>query len=171
MSNANEDFPEPEGPVITINLFFLISTLTFFRLCCLAPLIDKIFFVNSGAEANEGAIKLARKFGKKNLNGAYEIITATYSFHGRTLATWAATGKPHVEDPFHPLPTGFIHVEYNNIEAVQKATTENTTAIMIEPVQGEGGVNIPTKAYLQAVRKWCDKKGILLIVVKVQLWP
>ena len=165
---ANEIANQANTLLQTSNQFYTIPQLKLAQIlidnCCM----DKIFFVNSGAEANEGAIKLARKFGKKNLNGAYEIITATNSFHGRTLATWAATGKPHVEDPFQPLPTGFIHVEYNNIEAVQKATTENTTAIMIEPVQGEGGVNIPTKAYLQAVRKWCDKKGILLIFDEVQ---
>jgi len=152
----------------TSNQFYTIPQLKLAQIlidnCCM----DKIFFANSGAEANEGAIKLARKFGKKNLNGAYEIITAENSFHGRTLATWAATGKSHIEDPFQPLPPGFVHVEYNNIEAIQKATTKNTAAIMIEPVQGEGGVNIPAKSYLKAVRKWCDEKGILLIFDEVQ---
>ena len=130
--------------------------------------MDKIFFANSGAEANEGAIKLARKYGKKNLGGAYELITAVNSFHGRTLTTWAATGKPHEGDPFQPLPSGFVHVEYNNVEAIKKATTNKTAAIMIEPVQGEGGVNIPDESYLKSVREWCDQKGILLIFDEVQ---
>ena len=152
----------------TSNQFYTVPQLKLAQVlidnCCM----DKIFFANSGAEANEGAIKLARKFGKKNLGGAYEVITAENSFHGRTLTTWAATGKPHTEDPFHPLPTGFVHVEYNNIEAIKKATSKNTAAIMIEPVQGEGGVNIPDKSYLKAVREWCNEKGILLIFDEVQ---
>ena len=152
----------------TSNQFYTVPQLKLAQVlvdnCCM----DKIFFANSGAEANEGAIKLARKYGKKNLGGAYEVITAVNSFHGRTLTTWAATGKPHEEDPFQPLPAGFVHVAYNDVEAIKKATTNKTAAIMIEPVQGEGGVNIPDESYLKSVREWCDQKGILLIFDEVQ---
>ena len=152
----------------TSNQFYTVPQLKLAQVlidnCCM----DKIFFANSGAEANEGAIKLARKYGKKNLGGAYEVITAVNSFHGRTLTTWAATGKPHEGDPFQPLPAGFVHVAYNDVEAIKKATTNKTAAIMIEPVQGEGGVNIPDESYLKSVREWCDQKGILLIFDEVQ---
>ena len=105
--------------------------------------LDRVFFCNSGAEANEGAIKLARRYGKLNLNGAFEIITTYGSFHGRTLAMVAATGQSKFQEPYIPLPNGFINVEYNDIQAIKRVTGDNTCAIMIEPVQGEGGVNIP----------------------------
>ena len=100
--------------------------------------LDKIFFCNSGAEANEGAIKLAKKFGKKNKNGAYHFITALNSFHGRTMNMVSATGQPHYQELFEPIPSGFTHVEYNDLQAIKDATTDNTVAVMIEPVQGEG---------------------------------
>jgi acetylornithine/N-succinyldiaminopimelate aminotransferase len=130
--------------------------------------LNRVFFCNSGAEANEGAIKLARRYGKLKLNGAYEIITALNSFHGRTLAMTAATGQPHYQEGYTPLPIGFKNVPFNNIDAIKNATTKDTCAIMLEPVQGEGGVNIPEEGYLKAVRKWCDEKGILLILDEIQ---
>ena len=130
--------------------------------------LDKIFICNSGAEANEGAIKLAKKYGKKNKNGAYGIITALNSFHGRTMMNVSATGQPHYQELFEPIPTGFTHVPYNDLEAIKSATNENTVAIMLEPVQGEGGVNIPDTDYLQGVRSWCDENNILLIFDEVQ---
>jgi acetylornithine/N-succinyldiaminopimelate aminotransferase len=126
------------------------------------------FFSNSGAEANEGAVKLARRFGKLRLNGAFEVITTFNSFHGRTLAMVAATGQEKMQKPYLPLPAGFVNVKYNDIETIKKATTDNTCAIMLEPVQGEGGVNIPSDDYLKEVRSWCDEKGILLILDEVQ---
>ncbi|HXX59489.1 MAG TPA: aspartate aminotransferase family protein [Dehalococcoidales bacterium] len=130
--------------------------------------MNRVFMCNSGLEANEGAVKLARRYGKLKLNGAYEVITALDSFHGRSLAMTAATGQPHYQEPYEPLPPGFKNVPFNNIEALKAATTEKTCAIMLEPVQGEGGVNIPSDGYLKAVRAWCDEKGILLILDEVQ---
>ena len=129
---------------------------------------NRVFFCNSGAEANEGAIKLARRYGKLKLNGAYEVITALNSFHGRTLAMTAATGQPHYQDAYQPLPAGFKNVPFNNIDAIKNATTKDTCGVMLEPVQGEGGVNITDEGYLKAVRQWCDEKGILLILDEVQ---
>ena len=130
--------------------------------------LDKIFFCNSGAEANEGAIKLAKKFGKKNKNGAHHFITALNSFHGRTMNMVSATGQPHYQELFEPIPSGFTHVEYNNLQAIKDATTDSTVAVMIEPVQGEGGVNIPSVDYLKGVREWCDQNNMLLIFDEVQ---
>ena len=129
---------------------------------------NRVFFCNSGAEANEGAVKLARRYGKLKLNGAYEVITALNSFHGRTLAMTAATGQSHYQDAYQPLPVGFKNVPFNNIEAIKSATTKDTCAVMLEPVEGEGGVNIPDEDYLRAVRQWCDEKGILLILDEIQ---
>ncbi len=129
---------------------------------------DRVFFTSTGAEANEGAIKLARKYGTKYLNGAFEIITTISSFHGRTLATMSATGKKHWQDLFGPRLPGFIHVPYNDIDAMSAAIGSNTCAIMIEPVQGEGGVNIASDEYISALRKLCDDKGILLIFDEIQ---
>lgn len=130
--------------------------------------LDKAFFANSGAEANEGAIKLARRYGALKLNGAYEVISAVNSFHGRTLAMVAATGQAKFQKPYIPLPEGFVNVEYNNIEAIKKATSSKTCAVLLEPVQGEGGVIIPDQEYLKQVRSWCDEKGILLMLDEIQ---
>ena len=129
---------------------------------------DKVFFASTGAEANESAIKLARKYGEKCLGGAYEIITAQNSFHGRTLATMSATGKEKWQDLFAPKVPGFTHVPYNDIEAIKQAITERTCAIMLEPVQGEGGVFALDKTYAQLLRTLCDEKGLLLIFDEVQ---
>jgi acetylornithine/N-succinyldiaminopimelate aminotransferase len=130
--------------------------------------LNKVFFQSTGAEANEGAVKLARRYGKLKLNGAFEVITALNSFHGRTLAMTAATGQPHYQDNYKPLPAGFKNVPYNDIAAIKAATTADTCAVMVEPVQGEGGVNIPDDDYLKQVRQWCDQKGILLILDEIQ---
>jgi len=125
---------------------------------------DRIFYANSGAEANEGAIKLAVKY-----TGKSEIISTVDSFHGRTIMTLAATGHEEYHEPFKAvMPKGFINVEYNNIDAIKEAITENTAAIIIEPVQGEGGVNVPDKEYFQEIEKLCKENGIVLIVDEVQ---
>ena len=129
---------------------------------------DKIYFSNSGAEANEAAIKLARKWGRERKSGATDIIAMNDSFHGRTIAAVTATGTPRYSEPFAPLPGGFVHVPFDDIEALQQATTPQTCAIMIEPIQGEGGVNVPNPSYFPAVRKWCDDNNILLIADEVQ---
>ncbi|GAI77305.1 unnamed protein product, partial [marine sediment metagenome] len=152
----------------TSNQFYTIPQLRLAELLVQNSCLDKVFLCNSGAEANEGAVKLARRYGKLNLNGAYEVITAMNSFHGRTLAMTAATGQPKFQQPYLPLPLGFINVEYNNIEAIKKATTNQTCAVMLEPVEAEGGVIIPDDKYLAAVRAWCNQKGILLILDEIQ---
>jgi acetylornithine/N-succinyldiaminopimelate aminotransferase len=130
--------------------------------------MDRVFICNSGLEANEGAVKLARRYGALNLNGAYEVITTYNSFHGRSLAMTAASGQEKMHKPFVPLPVGFINVENNDIEAIKAVTTEKTCAVMLEPVQAEGGVNIADDDYLQKVRDWCDSRGILMILDEVQ---
>ncbi|MFC1940875.1 acetylornithine transaminase [Chloroflexota bacterium] len=152
----------------TSNQFYTIPQLQLAELLVENSCLDKVFFCNSGVEATEGAVKLARRYGKLKLNGAYEVITTLNSFHGRTLAMTAATGQPKFQQPYSPLPTGFINVEYNNVEAIKAATTNQTCAVMLEPVQGEGGVNLPDDDYLKAVRTWCDQKGMLLILDEIQ---
>ena len=152
----------------TSNQFYSIPQIQLAQILVENSCLDKIFICNSGAEANEGAIKLARKYGKVNRNGAYEIITAFNSFHGRTMMAVAATGQPHYQAIFQPIPVGFTHVDYNDVEAIQAATTDRTVAVMLEPVQGEGGVNIASPGYLQQVREWCDEQGLLLIFDEVQ---
>ena len=129
---------------------------------------DRVFFSNSGSEANEGAIKLARKYGAKFLDGAYEIITTVNSFHGRTLATMSATGKKVWENLYEPKVPGFKHVPLNNLEAIKTAITPNTCAIMFEPIQGEGGVNELNKEYIKALNDICKERKILLIFDEVQ---
>lgn len=148
--------------------FYNKPMVEFARLMTDISCFDKVFFTSTGAEANESAIKLARKYGSKMLNGAFEIITTLGSFHGRTLATMSATGKKHWEPLFAPKVTGFIHVPFNDIDAVVKAMNHNTCAVMLEPVQGEGGVNTADTAYIKELRSICDEKGILLIFDEVQ---
>ncbi len=126
------------------------------------------FFSNSGAEANEGAIKLARKYGRLHRNGAYEVISMEGSFHGRTLATTAATGQASYQATWVPLPDGFKQVPFNNLEAVKKATSEKTVAILVEAVQGEGGIWPTSKEYMQGLRQWCDEQNLVLICDEVQ---
>jgi len=150
------------------NLFYIESQAQLAKTLVENSCGDKVFLCNSGAEANEGAIKLARKyFYAKNLY-KYEIITTLNSFHGRTMATLAATGQEKYQKPFEPLPTGFVHVPFNDIEAVEKAVSYKTCAVMVEPIQGEGGVIPATAQYMKALRKLCDDKGILLIFDEVQ---
>ncbi len=130
---------------------------------------DRVFFSNSGAESNEGAIKMARLFFRKRGEpGRYEIVTLDKSFHGRTLTTLAATGQEKYQDPFRPITPGFRHVPINNIDALEDAVTGNTCAVMLEPVQGEGGVNLLSPSYITEVRKLCDMHGILLILDEIQ---
>jgi len=152
----------------TSNQFYTIPQLQLAQILVENSCLDRVFICNSGAEANEGAVKLARRYGREKLGGAYEVITAFGSFHGRTLGMVAATGQPKFQEPYIPLPTGFVNVEYDNIEAIKSATTEKTCAVMMEPMQGEGGVIIPSDDYLKKVREWCDQKGILLILDEIQ---
>jgi predicted acetylornithine/succinylornithine family transaminase len=150
------------------NQFYTIPQVQLAKLLIDNSCLDRIFFCNSGAEAVEGAMKLARRYGKLHLDGAYEIITTHGSFHGRTLATVAATGQDKFQQPYIPLPDGFVNVDYDSIKAIKAATTSRTCAVMVEPIQGEGGVNVPHDEYLKEIRVWCDEKGILLILDEIQ---
>ena len=125
----------------------------------------QLFFTNSGAEANECALKLARKFGGR---GRHVVVSAYGSFHGRTLATLTATGQPAKHEPFQPLPEGFRHVTWNDLDELERAIDPSVSAILLEPLQGEGGVNPATPEYFQGVRRLCDERGILLMVDEVQ---
>ena len=129
---------------------------------------NKVFFANSGAEANEGAIKLARKWGRLNKAGAFEIITFDHSFHGRTLATMSASGKPGWDTMFAPQISGFPKADLNDFDSVKKLVNDNTVAVMLEPVQGEGGVIPCTKEFMQSLRQLTKENNILLIVDEVQ---
>ena len=130
---------------------------------------DRVFFCNSGAEANEAALKVVRKYAKERLSSdRYEVIATNNSFHGRTLATVSATGQPKYHHGFEPLMPGFKHVPYNDLRAMERALDSHTAAILVEPIQGEGGVNIPDDGYLPGLRKLCDDSGALLIFDEVQ---
>ena len=139
------------------------------KLARLSGLEDaRVFFGNSGAEANEGAIKLARKFAHQQSPEKSQIITAWMSFHGRTLATLTATGQPHYQEGVGPLPAGFDYVHYNDIQELEGMMSEKTCAVMLETIQGEGGVYTPEGDYLKQVRALCDKYGALLILDEIQ---
>ncbi len=140
------------------------------ELLCNHSFADKAFFCNSGAEANEAAIKLARKYSLDTYGPErYEIITAADSFHGRTMATVSATGQEKVQRFFDPLLHGFKHVPFDDVAALEAAITSTTCAVMLEPIQGEGGVNMPSHGYFLAVRELCDRHGLLLIFDEVQV--
>jgi predicted acetylornithine/succinylornithine family transaminase len=130
---------------------------------------DKVFFCNSGAEANEAAIKLARKYGHERLGGKYELITMRDSFHGRTIATITATGQEKFQVGFAPLVPGFKYVPFNDLPALKAAISEKTCGVLLEPIQAEGGVRIPDAHYLRGVREICDQHGVLMILDEVQV--
>jgi len=151
------------------NLYYIEYQAKLAKLIVENSCADKVFFANSGAEANEGAIKLARLyFRKKGFPEKFEIITLEKSFHGRTLATLAATGQEKYQKNYCPLTPKFLSVPINDLEALEKAITPCTCAVMLEPIQGEGGVNPTTVEYIRGVRELCDRKGILLIFDEVQ---
>ena len=135
---------------------------------CRHSFADRVFLCSSGAEANEAAIKLARKYGSDHGGGRFEIITAAHSFHGRTIATITATGQEKVRQGFQPLPEGFRYAEFDDVDALESAIGARTIAIMLEPVQGEGGIVVPAPDYLQRVRELCDRHELLLILDEVQ---
>lgn len=143
------------------------ATLLAKKLVELSGLGGKAFFCNSGAEANEAAIKLARLWGSQN-GGRYEIVTMRQGFHGRTLATVAATGQAWCQEGYDPLPVGFAYADYNDLESVKAAVTDKTVAIMLEAVQGEGGVTPATPEFMAGVRALCDEKDLLMICDEVQ---
>jgi acetylornithine/N-succinyldiaminopimelate aminotransferase len=150
------------------NQFYSIPQLQLAELLIEHSCFDRVYFMNSGAEANEGALKLARKWGKEKKDGAYEIIAADNAFHGRTLQTVTAGGTARYKEPFAPLPEGFAHVAFDDVAAVKRATTDRTVAVFLEPIQGEGGINVPSDRYFHELRDWCDQRNILLIFDEVQ---
>jgi len=152
----------------TSNLYYTMPQVELARRLVELSFPSRVFFCNSGAEANEAAIKLARKWGARKKDGAFEIITTAGSFHGRTLATITAGGQPKYSDPFKPLPEGFAHVPYNDLAALKAATGPRTAAVMLEPVLGEIGIVPAAPGYLEAVRRWCDEQDLLLMLDEVQ---
>jgi len=160
---------QAEKLVHVSNLYFIEAQVRYAAMLVEKTFGDKVFFCNSGAEANEAAIKLARRFGKK-MEGRerFEIITMENSFHGRTLATITATGQEKVKRGFEPLVPGFKSVPFNDAVALEAAIDENTCAVMVEPIQAEGGVRVPDRDYLKRVREICDRHRLLLILDEVQ---
>jgi acetylornithine aminotransferase/acetylornithine/N-succinyldiaminopimelate aminotransferase len=157
---------EQAGKLVHVsNLFHTLPQVELAELLVENSFADRVFFGNSGAEANEAAIKIARKYSDL---GRYEIISLSGSFHGRTLATVAATGQPKFHQGFEPLPAGFLHAEFGDIKALEQLVSERTCAILCEPLQGESGVKPLSKEYLQKIRELCDEKGLLLIFDEVQ---
>jgi acetylornithine/N-succinyldiaminopimelate aminotransferase len=151
------------------NLYHIQPQSELARELCRHSFADRVFFCNSGAEANEAAIKLARRYGGEHGGGKYEILTAHNSFHGRTLATLTATGQEKVRAGYDPLPEGFRQIPYNDLRAAEEAIDERkTVGILVEPIQGEGGVNVPDENYLKGLRELCDRRGLLLIFDEVQ---
>jgi predicted acetylornithine/succinylornithine family transaminase len=150
------------------NLHHTIPQARLAELLCTNSFADKVFFCNSGAEANEAAIKLARKYGGDKRDGRYEIITTLGSFHGRTMAAISATGQEKVRQGFAPHLEGFRYAPFDDLAATEAAISERTIAIMVEPIQGEGGVNVPERGYLKGLRELCDRNGLLLILDEVQ---
>jgi predicted acetylornithine/succinylornithine family transaminase len=152
------------------NFYYIEPQIQLASLLCKHSFADKVFFCNSGAEANEGAFKLARKYAKEKMGkDRHEFITMERSFHGRTFATLTATGQEKFHKGYEPLMPGFKYVPFNDIGAVKNAIDSKTCAVMLEPIQGEGGVNCPSEGYLKALREICDEKEVLLIFDEVQV--
>jgi len=152
----------------TSNLFYTKPSIELAKLLVEHSCLDRVFFCNSGTEAIETAIKLARRWGHDTKDGAYEIISMNDGFHGRTTGALAATGTARYREPFEPLAPGFVHVPWNDLDAVKAATSPKTAAVLLEPIQGEGGVNMPAAGYLRGIRDWCDQNGLLLIFDEIQ---
>jgi len=159
---------QAERLVHVSNLYYISAQVTYARMLVEKTFGDKVFFCNSGAEANEAAIKLARRYGRKTGKDRYEIITMENSFHGRTMATITATGQDKVKKGFEPLVPGFKYVPFNDVDALERSIDDRTCAVMLEPIQAEGGVRVPDEDYLKEVRRLCDKHGILMILDEVQ---
>lgn len=159
---------QAERLVHVSNLYYTTPMIELARLLVEHSPLDRVFFCNSGAEAVEAAIKLARRFGHDERGGAHGVIAMEDGFHGRSLGALAATGTARYREPFAPMPPGFRHVPWNDLEALRAATDEGTVAVLMEPLQGEGGVNEPAGGYLRGVRDWCDERGLLLILDEIQ---
>ncbi len=151
------------------NLYHIEPQARLAKALCEHSFADRVFFCNSGAEANEAAIKLARRYGSEQARGRNEVITAFNSFHGRTLATMTATGQEKIRLGYDPLPAGFRHVPFDDLEAAEAAVDRRTAAILVEPIQGEGGVVAPDPSYVRGLRRLCDDRGLLLMFDEVQV--
>jgi predicted acetylornithine/succinylornithine family transaminase len=151
------------------NLYHIAPQAELAQILCTHSFADRVFFCNSGAEANEAAIKLARKFFSSRGENRFQIISMEKSFHGRTMAAMAATGQKKIQEGFEPLLEKFTYVPFNDIEAVRRAITENTAAVLVEPIQGEGGVNLPEEGYLKELKALLREMGMLLILDEVQV--
>ncbi len=151
------------------NLYYIEPQARLAELLCKNSFAEKAFFCNSGAEANEAAIKLTRRYFKDKGENKFQIITMEKSFHGRTMATLAATGQKKFQAGFEPLLEKFIYVPFDNVGAVADVITSQTAAVMVEPIQGEGGVNLPSENYLKELKALCKEKGLLLIFDEVQV--
>lgn len=151
------------------NLYHIEPQARLAKALCDHSFADRVFFCNSGAEANEAAIKLARRYGSERARGRNEILTALNSFHGRTLATLTATGQEKIRLGYDPLPAGFRHAPFNDLEAAEAAVDHRTAAILVEPIQGEGGVVAPDASYVRGLRRLCDDRGLLLMFDEVQV--
>ena len=152
----------------TSNLYYTDPQAQLARKLCTTSDFEKVFFCNSGAEANEAALKIARKHGRSIRSTKTNFVTAYRSFHGRTMATVTATAQPKYQQPFRPLIPGFQYVDLNDVDALRHAVTENTCAVMLEPIQGEGGVYAAEPGFLHSAREICDENGALLIFDEVQ---
>lgn len=161
---------EAAGKLIHVsNLFYTYPQVELAAQLTRLSFADKVFFSNSGAEANEAAIKLARKYSRDTFGpGRFHIISMKDSFHGRTMATLSATGQSKVHQGFEPLMEGFAFVDFDSISAVETAITDKTCAVMVEPIQGEGGLNFPSAGYLRDLKRLCKDKGLLLIFDEIQ---
>jgi len=151
------------------NLHYCAPQSRLAELLCANSFADRVFLCNSGAEANEAAIKLARRWGHREGGRRFEIVSALGSFHGRTLATLTATGQEKVRTGFQPLPEGFRYVPFDDLAGLDRALTDTTVALLLEPIQGEGGVVVPHPDYLASARRLCDERGILLIFDEIQV--
>ena len=150
------------------NLYYSTPQLELAELLCENSCGDRVFYANSGAETNEAAVKLAQKYGKTKLNGADEILTFTNSFHGRTMATVAATGQEKFQKPYAAMPPGFRTIPFDDVPALRDAVDKKTCAVMLEVVQGESGVNIASEEFVREVRRLCDESGALMVLDEIQ---
>jgi acetylornithine/N-succinyldiaminopimelate aminotransferase len=152
----------------TSNLYYTQPMIELAKILVENSFADRVIFVNSGAEAIEAALKLARRWGKDTKDGAFEIISAQDGFHGRTMGSLAATGTARYREPFEPMIPGHRYVPWNDLDAIKAATNEKTVAVLLEPIQGEGGVNMPAPGYLEGVREWCTANNVLLVFDEIQ---
>ncbi len=168
--NVTQAIRQQAGHLVHVsNLYHIEPQIELAELLVENSFADKVFFCNSGGEANEAAFKLARKYSRERGRGGHEVVSMKNSFHGRTLATLSATGQERFHKGFEPLVPGFRHdVPYSDLDAAKKAITESTCAVIVEPVQGEGGIRVPDEDYLAGLRRVCDERDVLLIFDEIQ---